>query len=501
MKVTGRLPVMTVILTGLLLGMLILMPDRFHAPDTEEQFDRIAESPEYESVKERNGPKGGKLFVQDDLGLELIIQETSVSSHFRIYFYKQGRPLLPADMKVTITLIRLGRAAQLFSFRPEDDYLISNQEVEEPHSFELAIAAEYQGKTYRWGHSQVEGRVQMSDAAVRSNGIGLAVAGPAVIRSGITLPGEIIFNEHTIVHVVPRLPGMVVTVQRHHGQRVEKGEVLAVMESAMLADLRSQYLLARRRLALAQTVYDREKQLWQEKITARQDYLTARQQREEASIEMKLAAERLLALGVQPESGLSGKNLARYEIRSPIAGIIIDKAVVTGEAVKEDKTVFIIADISTIWAAVRIFPGNLHQVDVGQRAIIRADAHDLTREGKVIYVTTLLDELTRTAVARVELDNRDEKWRPGMFVKADLQMEAVEVPVAVSLDALQTLEGHPVVFGRYGDFFEMRPLELGRSDRRMVEVIDGLFAGEQYAVNNSFILKSELGKAGATHDH
>src|SRR5690606_9433880 len=120
MKVTGRLPVMTVILTGLLLGMLILMPDRFHAPDTEEQFDRIAESPEYESVKERNGPKGGKLFVQDDLGLELIIQETSVSSHFRIYFYEQGRPLLPADMKVTITLIRLGRAAQLFSFRPED---------------------------------------------------------------------------------------------------------------------------------------------------------------------------------------------------------------------------------------------------------------------------------------------------------------------------------------------------------------------------------------------
>src|SRR5690606_19184200 len=130
----------------------------------------------------------------------------------------------------------------------------------------------------------------------------------------------------------------------------------------------------------------------------------ARQQREEASITTRLAAERLLALGVQPKSDLSGKNLARYEIRSPISGIVIDEAIVTGEVVKEDKTAFIIADISTIWAAVRVFPGNLHQVHVGQRVIIRANAYDLMREGKVTYVTTLLDEQTRTAVARVQLD-------------------------------------------------------------------------------------------------
>ncbi|MBE7526599.1 MAG: efflux RND transporter periplasmic adaptor subunit [Burkholderiales bacterium] len=498
MNMSGRLPVVAVILAGVLLGTWLLTRDQSGLPDVVEPFSTAKKGDVSEPV---TGPKGGELFTKDDLGLELTIHESGTFPQFRIYPYLKKQPLSPAETNVTVALSRLGRSAELFHFRPESDYLVSDQEVGEPHSFELVIAAEYQGKTYRWNHSQIEARVEMSDATMRSSGIELATAGPAVIRSQITLPGEIIFNEHNIVHVVPRLPGMVVSIERHHGQKVKKGEVLAVMESAMLADLRSQYLLALRRQVLAQTIYDREEQLWQEKITARQDYLTAQQQREEASITTKLAAERLLALGVQPESGLSRKNLARYEIRSPISGIVIDKAIVTGEAVKEDKTVFIIADISTIWAAVRIFPGNLHQVHIGQRAVIRANAYDLTQEGEVIYVTTLLDEQTRTAVARVQLDNQDEQWRPGMFVKADLLTEAVEVPVAVSLEGVQAMGNQSVVFGRYGEYFEMRPLKLGRSDDQMAEVIDGLSAGEDYAASNSFVIKSELGKAGAAHDH
>ncbi len=499
MNVTGRLPIVAVILAGVLLGTWILIQDKSVTPDTAGQ--PVSENKAAPGSGSAIGPHGGNLFSEDGLGLELIIHESGAFPQFRIYPYQQKKSLPPSEVKVTVALSRLGQPAQLFHFRPENDFLVSDQEVKEPHSFELVIAAEYQGKSYRWNYSQVEGRVEMSDATMQNNGIRLAAAGPAVIHSEITLPGEIIFNEHKIVHVVPRLPGMVVSIERHHGQRVKKGEVLAVMESAILADLRSQYLLARRRQALAQTIYDREEQLWREKITARQDYLSARQQWDEASITTQLAAERLLALGVSLESGSSVKNITRYEIRSPISGIVIDETIVTGEAVKEDKTAFIIADISTIWAAVRVFPRNLHQIHAGQPAIIRADAYDLIRKGKVIYVTTLLDEQTRTAVARVELENKDEQWRPGMFVKADLQTEAVEVPVAVSLDAIQTIGDQSVVFGRYGDVFEMRPLKLGRSDKQMAEVVDGLSAGEYYAAGNSFILKSELGKAEAAHEH
>ena len=148
-----------------------------------------------------------------------------------------------------------------------------------------------------------------------------------------------------------------------------------------------------------------------------------------------------------------------------------------------------------------MFPSDLHLVHVGQKAIIRADAQDLQQQGTVIYVTTLLDNVTRTAIARVELDNHTEKWRPGMFVKADLLTGMIEVPVAVSLDAVQTLRDSPVVFGRYGDYLEMRPLKLGASDDKLVEVVEGLSVGEQYAVGNSYAIKAELGKAGASHDH
>jgi cobalt-zinc-cadmium efflux system membrane fusion protein len=88
-----------------------------------------------------------------------------------------------------------------------------------------------------------------------------------------------------------------------------------------------------------------------------------------------------------------------------------------------------------------------------------------------------------------------------MFVNAELATEEIQVPVAVSMDAIQAIRNWSVVFGRYGEFFEIRPLELGRSDGKMVEVLKGFSAGEQYAAGNSFILKAELGKDSASHDH
>lgn len=88
-----------------------------------------------------------------------------------------------------------------------------------------------------------------------------------------------------------------------------------------------------------------------------------------------------------------------------------------------------------------------------------------------------------------------------MFVTAELVTEEIEVPVAVSVDAIQTLHDWSVVFGRYGQYFEARPLKLGRSDGGIVEVLNGFSAGEQYATGNSFAIKAELGKAGASHDH
>lgn len=495
------MPIIVVIAIGIVLGGLILMLDK---PSVETADEVNANANMNEKLAENQpgtGPRGGKLFTDDDFSVELTIFEKGVPPQFRVYLYEKGKLLLPTAATVVITLSRLGASAQLFKLTPEADYLLGDQVVEEPHSFDITIAAERNGKLMRWSYSQVEGRVEIPDAMLKSMGIEVLTAGPAIIKPKLKLPGEVIFNEHNIVRVVPRVPGMVTAVHGHHGQQVKKGDVLAVVESPMLADLRSQYFVAKKRLTLARTTYEREKQLWEEKITAKQEFLLAQELWNEAEIALELASTKLRALGVQPESSRLGADIVHYEIRSPISGIIIAKAIALGEALKEDREIYTVADVSTVWTAITVYPKDLNVIRIGQKVAVKATAFDVEGEGTVTYISTLIGGQTRTATARVELDNTTDRWRPGMFVNAELVAEEIAVPVAVSVAAIQTLRDWSVVFGRYDRYFEVRPLELGRADGDMVEVLKGLTHGEQYAGGNSFALKAELGKAGASHDH
>ena len=490
-------PIVVVVAIGIVLGGLILTLEKPSVVTTETEQINEKESENQPSI----GPKGGKLFVENEFSLELTIFERGVPPQFRVYLYEKGKLLPPAAAKVAITLTRLGAPTQLFKFTPESDYLLGDQVVEEPHSFDIAIVAERNGKLMRWSFSQVEGRVEMPDDMLKTIGVELLTAGPAAIKPKLKLPGEVIFNEHTIVRVVPRAPGMVTAVFGHHGQLVKKGEVLAILESPLLADLRSQYYVAKKRLLLAKATYEREKKLWEEKIAAKQEFLLAEELWNEAQIALELAATKLRALGVQPESSYLKAGLSNYEIRSPISGIIITKTIALGEAMKEDREIYTIADVSTVWTAITVYPKDLGMVREGQKVAVKATAYDVESEGIVTYISTLIGGQTRTATARVELDNAAGKWRPGMFVNAELVAEEIQVPMAVSVNAIQTMRDWSVVFGRYDQYFEVRPLELGRSDGEMVEVLKGLAPGEKYAGGNSFAIKAELGKAGASHDH
>jgi len=513
------IPIGIVIAIGVILGGLILAWDKpgetreNHAESQESSQAHPDEHGLHGHEKEgavpgkntgnepRRGPKGGKLFTGDGFGVEVTIFEKGVPPELRLYLYKDGGPLPPSAADVTVTLSRLGAPAQVFNFKPQADFLLGDQIVEEPHSFDMAIAAEFGGKTYRWGHSQVEARIAMQDELLERAGIELRTAGPGIIRPTLKVPGEIVFDEHTIVQVVPRLPGIVTAVYRHHGQHVKKGEVLAVIESQVLADLRAQFLTARKRVALARITYEREKQLWEEKISAKQDYLAAQQALAEAGIASDLALAKLHTLGIPSEAIDQRADLARYDIRAPISGLITAKAIAQGQTLKEDAAIFTIADVSEVWAQITVYAKDLEVVRTGETATIRSTATGAEGEGVISYISALIGVQTRTATARVVLDNREGNWLPGMFVTAELVTEEIEVPVAVTADAIQTLNDHSVVFGRYGEYFEARPLKLGRSDGRMIEVLGGLAAGEQYAAGNSFAVKAELGKTGASHDH
>ena len=446
----------------------------------------------------QKGPHGGKLFTQDDYGVEVTIFEQGVEPEFRVYTYQGGKPLDPAASQVSITLDRLGRPPQAFTFVKENDYLKGNAVVEEPPSFKVTIAAQYGNKPYRFAYEQVEARVSMTDQQLKQNNVEVLTAGPARIKSALQLIGEIRFNEDRLVHVVPRLTGVVESSLANAGDRVRKGQVLAVISSQALANQRSELLAAQQRLALTRTIFEREKKLWEDKISAEQDYLQARNAMQEAEIALQSAQQKLASLG----TGLtSGGNLTRYEIRAPIDGVVVEKHISLGESVKEDANIFFIADLSTVWAEVTIYAKDLNTVKVGQKATVKAAAFESQSSGTVSYVGALVGEQTRTAKARVVLPNPKGVWRPGLPVNIELVSGEIEVPVAVSAEAIQTVRDWTAVFGRYGEHFEARPVELGRSDGKFTEVIKGLNAGEQYAAKNSFLIKADLGKSGASHDH
>ncbi|PKO82486.1 MAG: efflux transporter periplasmic adaptor subunit [Betaproteobacteria bacterium HGW-Betaproteobacteria-13] len=460
--------------------------------------DGDAHKDDDEHAEPAKGPHGGKLLSDGRYGVEVTIFETGVEPQFRLYTYLDGKPLDARQSEVELTLERLGQPAQVFKFAKEGDYLKGDAVVVEPHSFAVKLRAVHDGKTYQFGYEQAEGRVTMTDAQLQGAGVELAEAGPATIGTTVKLLGEVRYNSDRTVQVVPRLGGLVESVAANAGDRVRKGQVLAVLSSQSLADQRTELLAAQRRLALARTTYEREKTLWEEKISPEQDMLQARAAMQEAEIDAQSARQKLTALGSVP--GTDG-NLTRYELRAPIDGVVTDKRVSVGESVKEDAAVFTVSDLSSVWVEAPVSVQDLGAIATGQKATVRANAFEATAEGRIAYVSALMGEQTRSATARIVLNNAQGLWRPGLPVSVEVVTEEASVPVAVAAAAIQDLGDGKAVFGRYGDALEARPLELGRSDGGHVEVLSGLRAGERYVAKNSFVIKAELGKAGASHEH
>ena len=501
-----------IVVAGLMLGLLILVGGK--PSTTADEHGGEKAKPENSEMGEKGGAEepttkgahGGRLLSQGDFALEVIIFEQGVPPEFRVYALERGKPVDPAEVRLQIQLERLGAQPEMIGFRKENDFLRGERLIVEPHSFKVSVAAERRGRTYRWTYEQSEGRIRMDDPAMKNAGIGLGTAGPARIRSALQLQGEIQFNQDRIANVVPRLAGVVVKSAKNLGDPVKKGDLLAVLESPALADLKSEHLATQTRLDLARETFLREKRLWEEKISAQQDYLASRQALAEAEIVHRNVEQKLLALGLshaalmRPDSG-GGNGLTRFEIRAPIDGVVTEKHLALGEAVKEDASIVTIADLSTVWAEMTIYPKDLGSVKLDQKVTVRASALNAEAEGRVAYVGSLIGEQTRSAKARVTLPNPQRSWRPGLFVTIDLVQDETEVPVAVSVDAIQTYRDWKVVFGRFGEFFEARPVKLGRSDGKLVEVTGGIAPGTSYAATNSFVLKADLGKAGASHDH
>ena len=499
------LPIGIVLIVALVLGAAILGSKKSAPTGDEYGHEAHADDAHHDAKIEGagpaepvKGPHGGRLFTEGGYGLELTIFETDVEPQFRAYTYQDGKPTDPAASQLTVSVQRLGRKPETYTFVKEGDYLKGNGVVGEPHSFAVTIVAAHAGQSHQFTYEQIEFRVAISDEQLNSSGVHLASAGPARIKTALQLQGEVRLNEDRTVHVVPRLAGLVESVSVNAGDKVRRGQVLAVLSSQALADQRSDLLGAQKRLGLARTTFEREKALWEGKISAEQDYLHARIALQEAEIAEQSARQKLASLGAVASS--TG-NLTRHEIHAPIDGVVTDKQISVGAVVKEDANIFVVADLSTVWVDMTVYAKDLNAVKVGQPARVKATSFDAQASGTLSYVGSLVGEQTRAAKARVVLPNPQGAWRPGLSVNVELTADEVEVPLAISVEAVQTFRDWTVVFGRHEDQFEPRLVELGRSDGAMVEVLGGLLAGELYATKNSYLIKADIGKSGASHDH
>jgi len=336
--------------------------------------------------------------------------------------------------------------------------------------------------------------VLMDDAQIKSSDIHIASAGPLAISTILQFPGEIQINDDRTVHVVPRVSGVAEAVLVSTGQIVKKGQTLAVFSSQMISEQRSALQTAQKRLSLANTIYQREKTLWEQKITAEQDYLQALQSLREAEIAVDNAQQKLSALGVILNTTSNSGSLNRFELHAPYDGLVVERNLSVGEAVKEDTPIFTISDLSTVWAEVHIPAKDLPHVRMGDKVTLRATAFDAQTTGTVAFIGALVGELTRMAKARIVLANPQGAWRPGLFVSVEVKAPEVRVPIAIETDALQTLGTQQVVFVRTDTGFKAHPVKIGLNDGKHVEVLEGLATGARYAAKGSYILKSELSK-------
>ncbi len=318
---------------------------------------------------------------------------------------------------------------------------------------------------------------------------GIEVTRPTVggVAGAIELSATIEGDPQGVQVVSASLGGRLVSLTRNLGQSVGRGDPLAIIESREAASLKAEVEAARARAALAQLNLRREQRLFAERVSPEQDLVAARTGATEASIALRLAQQQLSA------TGSGGGALNRIAVRSPIAGQVIARSATLGQTVAADAELFRVANLSKVTVATSLVPSDAGRVKPGARVEVTAAGR--RQEGRVTFVSPILDETTRLVPVIVTLDNAGSTWRVGETVNVSILVPASgDRTVAVPSAAVQMIEDKSFVFVRTLTGFRATPVTLGRTNGGQVVVTSGLTGSERIASTNSFTLKAELGK-------
>ncbi len=192
-------------------------------------------------------------------------------------------------------------------------------------------------------------------------------------------------------------------------------------------------------------------------------------------------------------------SLNSYAVTAPIAGTVIERHANPGETTVE-RTLFTIVDTSSVWAELAVFPSDRSRVQVGASVTVRTAIGDISIDGKIALLSPVAGS-NQSVTARVRLDNSEGLLAAGMYLTGEIEVGRYAVPLAVKRTGLQAFRDFTVVYARINDDYEVRMLELGRHDETWVEVQSGLEIGTTYVTNNSYVIKADIEKSGASHDH
>jgi cobalt-zinc-cadmium efflux system membrane fusion protein len=277
------------------------------------------------------------------------------------------------------------------------------------------------------GHGGHGKRIELDAESFRNAGITLDTVKARTIRKSLPLSGLVQANQDKVAKMMPRFAGVVKEVRAHLGNKVSKGQVLAVIES--------------------------------------------------------------------------NESLAAYSLVSQVSGTLIQKDVTPGQVVSEQDILFTVADLGTVWIDLDVHREDFNRLKAGQEVLVRTDKESPPVKSRISYLSPIGAENTQTMLARIVVPNPDGSWRPGLYVDGQVTLKSEVVPMAVSEDAIQTLDGREVIFVREGDAFEAREVGLGMRDGEWAELRSGAAPGDAYCAKNSFVLKAEIGKGDARHEH
>ena len=364
------------------------------------------------------------------------------------------------------------------------------------------------------GEEHAEGVVELSPAMLERVTIRTAPVSTRVLPAELLTTGQVDFEQDRVAHVTPRIPGRVEAVHADLGDRIERGQALAVIDSIELGQAKTAYLQARAQEELARQNFEREQRLFGERVSSEKEMLAAKAAHLEAVARLRNGEEtlRLYGLTNQRIERLDAEEdkISLLPVRSPLAGRVVEKHVTVGELVTPERNMFTIADLGHVWIWIDVYERDLPNVHLEDDVTVVVEA--LAGEhfgGKVSYISQQVDAATRTARARIDVENPEHKLRPGMFTRitlsdphiasGELKPSLVVPEAAIQRDGTESIVFVPLANHR----FERREVTVGRKAAGHAEILSGLDAGETIVVEGAFVLKSEASKErmGGGHSH